>query len=133
MPTDRPSQPTATPDQTQLALERTFLAHERTLMAWIRTSVAMITLGFSLYKFFIFLQAVEPDKHPQHVFGIRSYGLLMIGLGVGTLAIATRQHRRDLKRLSVYYHDAPGSLSTLLALVIIVVGILAFASTAFWQ
>jgi putative membrane protein len=114
-------------------LERTFLAHERTLMAWIRTSVAMITLGFSIYKFFFFLREMEPGKHVEQLFGARAYGLVMIAIGVVTLAVATWQHRRDLKRLGSYDFDLPSSLSTILAALIASLGILAFGAAVFSQ
>jgi putative membrane protein len=125
--------PRAVPDQARLAVERTYLAHERTLMAWIRTSVAMITLGFSIYKFFFFLREVEPQKPVEQLFGARAYGLVMIAIGVITLAIATWQHRRELKRLGAFEDDLPSSLSTVLAALIVSLGVVAFGAAVFRQ
>ena len=59
------AKPAAAPDQMKLALERTYLAHERTLMAWVRTATSLITFGFTLYKFFFYLQEQEPAKHAE--------------------------------------------------------------------
>jgi putative membrane protein len=120
-------------DVTQLAVERTLLAHERTLMAWIRTSMAMITLGFSLYKFFFYLREWEPERHAASAFGARAYGLVMIATGVVSLAIAIWQHRREVKRLGELYPDAPFSLATWLALLIVGLGVLAFGAAVFQQ
>ena len=44
---------------TRLALERTRLANERTLMAWIRTCTSLIAFGFTIFKFF---QYLDEDK-----------------------------------------------------------------------
>ena len=41
---------------TDLGYERTRLAADRTLMAWIRTSVSMISFGFTIFKFFMYLR-----------------------------------------------------------------------------
>jgi uncharacterized membrane protein YidH (DUF202 family) len=43
-------------DATSLAVSRTMLAHDRTLMAWVRTATSMISFGFTIYKFFQFLE-----------------------------------------------------------------------------
>ena len=42
--------------RTRFAVQRTFLAFERSLMAWLRTSLSMISFGFTLVKFFEYLQ-----------------------------------------------------------------------------
>lgn len=115
-------------DQVQLALERTFLAHERTLMAWTRTSTSLITFGFTLYKFFEYLhERGEAARGPQ-VLGARTFGLIMIGIGVLTLIVASFQHRLLLRRLKAHYPDAPFSLALFLAVLIACLGILGFIS-----
>ena len=70
------------PNQVQLALERTYLAYERTLMAWVRTATSMIAFGFTLYQFFFYLHQREPVPSAQQLFGPRTFGLVMIGIGV---------------------------------------------------
>ena len=82
--------PAAAPDQMKLALERTYLAHERTLMAWVRTATSLITFGFTLYKFY-HLQEQYPAKYADQLIGPRSYGLIMMGLGIFALAAASWQ------------------------------------------
>jgi uncharacterized membrane protein YidH (DUF202 family) len=117
------------PDQVQLALERTYLAYERTLMAWVRTATGLITFGFTLYKFFFYLREQEPERHAEQLIGPRTYGLVMMGLGVFTLAAAAWQHRQQTKRLRTQY-AAPFSLSLVLAAFIAVLGILGFVAAA---
>lgn len=119
--------PAPGPDQVQLALERTYLAYERTLMAWVRTATGLITFGFTLYKFFFYLREQEPEKHAEQLIGPRTYGLVMMGLGVFTLAAAAWQHRQQTKRLRTQY-AAPFSLSLVLAAFIAVLGILGFVA-----
>lgn len=120
-----------TPDQLQLALERTFLAHERTLMAWVRTATSLITFGFTLYKFFYYLHEQDPVKHPERLLGTRTFGLLMIVIGMLTLALATWQHRLQIQQLRSQYAAAPLSLSLVVAVLIAVLGLVAIVAAAF--
>src|SRR5512145_2653205 len=87
------------PAATKLAVERTRLAHDRTLMAWVRTSTSLISFGFTIYKFFQYMQEQQGGARPAGRIGPRQYATLMIIIGIVALAIATFQHRRDMKRL----------------------------------
>jgi hypothetical protein len=49
---------------TLLATDRTRLAHDRTLMAWVRTATSLISFGFTIYKFFQYMQ--EKGTPSQH-------------------------------------------------------------------
>lgn len=120
--------PATAPDQMALALERTYLAHERTLMAWTRTATSLITFGFTLYKFFEYLHASGGTIRAQQVVGARTFGLIMIGIGVLTLFVACLQHRAQMRRLNSYFPDAPFSLALLLASLIACLGLLGFIS-----
>src|SRR6476469_5196694 len=102
------------PLSNRFALERTRLAYERTLMAWVRTSTSLISFGFTIYKFFQYLQeqnAVSRDR----LLGPRQYAILMISVGIVSLIFATVQQRRDMKALRAHYPEVPFSLVTLLA------------------
>ena len=121
------------PDQVKLALVRTYLAYERTLMAWVRTATSLIAFGFGLYKFFFFLRQQEPEKHVEHPLGARTFGLIMIGIGVFTLALAGWQHRQQTKQLRAQYADAPLSLALVLAALIAVLGVLGFIAAFLHQ
>ena len=52
---------------TSLAFERTYLAHERTQMAWIRTALALISFGFTIAKFFEYLEDKQVGVAPWWV------------------------------------------------------------------
>jgi putative membrane protein len=96
-------------DSTRLAIDRTRLAHERTLMAWVRTSTSLISFGFTIYKFFQYLQDSADRPVPDRLIGPTQYAMLMIALGVIALAIASLEHRRSLQELQRQYGDLPRS------------------------
>jgi len=115
-------------ERTSLALDRTRLAHERTLMAWVRTAVSLISFGFTIYKFFQGLREADRIESAGHLFGPRGFALVMIGLGVGSLVLATIQHRAETKRLATEYSlygALPRSTSMIVATVVGTLGVLA--------
>jgi len=114
-----------------LALERTYLAHERTLMAWTRTATSLITFGFTLYKFFEYLHERGEVVKTSQLFGARTFGLIMIGIGVVTLVVASAQHYLQMKQLRAHYPNAPFSLALLLAGLIACLGILGLVTGIF--
>jgi putative membrane protein len=131
MKTEIAAKPAVPLDQVSLAFERTYLAHERTLMAWIRTAASLITFGFTLYKYFQYLHEQEPARQTHQLLGARTYGTIMIAIGVVTLALATWQHQWSIKRLRGQYPDTPFSLAFLLAFMISGLGILALVTALY--
>ena len=121
------------PDQLTLALERTYLAHERNLMAWTRTATSLITFGFTLYKFFEYLHERGEAARGPELLGARTFGLLMIGIGVFMLLLTTLQHWIQMRRLRVHYLSAPFSLALVLAGLIASLGILGFITAILRQ
>ena len=119
--------PTTTlPDATRLAVDRTRLAHDRTLMAWVRTATSLISFGFTIYKFFQQLRDADQQAHAGLI-GPRGLAMIMIGIGVGSLVVATIQHRRDLHTLRAEYGTlVPSSLATVTAAMIGGLGVLLF-------
>ena len=109
---------------TRLAYTRTYFANERTQMAWIRTSLALISFGFGIAKFFQYLHESQGTKAPP--MGPRTVGMLMIAIGLVSLAIANVQHRRVVKTLGAECPGLPSSTAGATAAVIMVMGILAF-------
>ena len=81
-----------------------FLANERTFLAWIRTSIAVISLGFVVAKFGIWIGELARGVTPQlqHVTTGASIptGLAMIAFGgMLTILAAWRYHvvNRDIE------------------------------------
>lgn len=108
---------------TRLAAERTRLASERTLMAWIRTSTSLIAFGFTIFKFFQYL--AESDQVRRPVLSPWVIGMVLIVLGLVALTLAWFQHRAEMTALKANLDTVPFSVSSLMAGLILVMGILA--------
>ena len=114
------------------ALENTRLAYERTLMAWVRTAVSLISFGFTMYKFFQYMQ--ERGGSPaEHFITPRGLGLFMIGTGLFTLLAATLEHWRSRRSLQEQLTGMRMSLAALLSILILTFGILAFIAALLRQ
>jgi putative membrane protein len=97
---------------TRLAVERTRLASERTLMAWIRTSTSLIAFGFTIFKFFQYLATQE---HRHTVVSPWIVGMAMIVVGLTGLALASVQHRHQMKALKAEVGTMPYSIAGIMA------------------
>ena len=116
-------------DATTLALSRTRLAYERTLMAWVRTGLALISFGFTIYKFF----ALQLGNVQEGLISARTFGLLMISIGLFAVGAATLQHRQDIRHLASL-GAAPGrSLAVTVAALVSALGILGLVAVIFRQ
>ena len=77
------------------------LANERTFLAWIRTSLSLITFGFVIAKFSVWLRqltatlgAVDPGVHVPPSRGSLPAGLILMAFGAGIAGLALARHRR---------------------------------------
>ena len=113
---------------TELAKTRNRAAAERTTLAWIRTALALISFGFGLDKIISAIRDAGGDGNTSQDFGVQLMSMGFIGVGIFTLLIAMRQHKRELIRLRsdpYLYRDEP-SLSIATATAVLVIGVLAF-------
>ena len=108
---------------TKLAFDRTWVAYERTMLAWVRTATSLITFGFSVYKFFELVRA--ESGYNKHLIGARQFGLLLVSLGLVSLALATVEYRQNIRMLGERYEGRPRSLAVIVAALISVLGIVA--------
>ena len=115
-----------------LATDRTRLAHDRTLMAWVRTATSLISFGFTIYKFFQYLQERQTNVE-ERLLGPRGFALIMITIGIVALALATLQHRRDMIALRALHPEVPYSMATVLAGLISLLGLAALLAVLFRQ
>ena len=116
---------------TDLAFERTVLAYERTLMAWIRTAISLMSFGFTIYKFF---QELRKSEQPvESVFTPRIVGMMMIVFGLIGLLFAEIQHISAIKKLRRDYPKVERSLSSVLAILILMFGVTLFFAALFRQ
>lgn len=111
--------------RTDFALQRTIIAADRTLMAWIRTSISMIGFGFTIYKFFEYLR--QGERLAGRPNAPRNLGLALIGLGTLALLGAIWQNRQFLKRVGVTDRAQMWSTTALVAILMALIGVLAFA------
>ncbi len=113
---------------TELAKTRNRAAAERTTLAWIRTALALISFGFGLDKIISAIRDAGGDGNTSQDVGVQLMSMGFIGIGIFTLLIAMRQHKRELIRLRsdpYLYRDEP-SLSIATATAVLVIGVLAF-------
>ena len=113
---------------TELAKTRNRAAAERTTLAWIRTALALISFGFGLDKIISAIRDPGGDGNTSQDVGVQLMSMGFIGVGIFTLLIAMRQHKRELIRLRsdpYLYRDEP-SLSIATATAVLVIGVLAF-------
>jgi putative membrane protein len=114
---------------TRLAVERTRLAYERTLMAWIRTATSLISFGFTIYKFFQFEAGRNGPVAAAHLISPRQFAMILIGSGLVALLFSTIEHRANMNRMRAEYGPQPRSVSALVAALVSIMGLLAFAAT----
>ena len=127
--------------QTGLSFQRTRMSADRTLMSVIRTALSLIGFGFTIFQFFHHLeQAGSFGKLGQSQ---RNFGGTLVVLGVGMLAVGIvyhlffmrglRQMRNALKSEGLIHGEStfPPSLTLIVAVLLLLVGLLAAASIAF--
>jgi putative membrane protein len=114
---------------TRLAFDRTWVAYERTMLAWVRTATSLITFGFSVYKFFQIVRA--EGEQSTRAFGARQFGILLVSIGLASLALATVEYRQNIRRLGAEYQGRPRSLAVIVAALISVLGVVAMSLIVF--
>jgi putative membrane protein len=118
-------------ERTDLAVERSVMAAERTLMAWIRTALSMIGFGFTIYKFFQYKAediAAGTIRRPN---APRNLGLSLIAVGTFALVAAAWQHRGFLKQIEPSRKKQTYSVSFVVAMAVILIGIVTFYGVLF--
>jgi putative membrane protein len=124
------SSPTGQP--MDLSYERTRMAADRTLMAWIRTSVSMISFGFTIYKFFQYLQESNVLTPGMHIYGPRNLGEVLVILGTILMGFAIIEYVLYQRLLSRQMgRKFPVSTTLIGALLMIVLGFFALANLLF--
>ena len=101
-------------------------------MAWVRTSFSMISFGFTMVKFFEYL---DSSRGPiVGVFG-RTWSPSAVGLGLMTIGVfalvaAAFQHRQDLRSLRTEGLRTGWSLALTVATVTAVLGLFGLGAIA---
>jgi inner membrane protein YidH len=73
-----------------------YLANERTFLAWVRTSIAVISLGFVVTKFSVWLRELavrlNPQTVPRRLGASLPIGITLMALGAVLAALAARRY-----------------------------------------
>jgi putative membrane protein len=73
-----------------------YLANERTFLAWVRTSIAVVSLGFVVTKFSVWLRELavrlNPNATPQRTGASLPIGVTLMALGGLFVVLAARRY-----------------------------------------
>jgi inner membrane protein YidH len=124
--------------RTGMSFQRTRMSADRTLMSVIRTALSLISFGFTIYQFFEHLvetKLMTGSGAPARNFGaaLIVLGVLMLLLGIGyhvAFMLGLRRERALLAAEKLIHAESgfPASMTLIVALLLLVVGVLAIAS-----
>jgi putative membrane protein len=124
--------------RTGMSFQRTRMSADRTLMSVIRTSLSLITFGFTIFEFFRALDQPGGRSIPARNFAVSLVllGVLMLSLGIvyhGSFMLALRKTRADMTRDGLIHGESPypASLTLIVALLMLVIGVSAVVSMVF--
>jgi putative membrane protein len=129
-------------NRTAMSFERTAMSSDRTLMSVIRTSLSLLGFGFTIFQFFHtlnerFMEGRLPTEAPRRFGGaLVVLGITLLALGIFNHLNETRARRRRRARLyegGLVAHVEPvkASSAMVIAILLLMVGLLAFVSIAF--
>src|SRR5438093_9888903 len=108
-------------------IEAEILANERTFLAWVRTSIAVMSLGFVIARFGLWVRGVAMHINPQmpvHRSGLSApLGECMIGAGaLITVFAAWRYHviNRSIRRGEI---QADPQMVTAITVIVLLAGV----------
>ena len=105
------------------------LANERTFLAWIRTSIAIMGFGFVVVKFTLFIKQISivlGDKAnllPSKGYST-SIGVLLVVMGVVLALYSYLRYRITAKQITNRAYKPSFTLSLLVTLSILIIGVL---------
>ncbi|HZI52678.1 MAG TPA: DUF202 domain-containing protein [Chitinophagaceae bacterium] len=114
----------------EYTLERSRVAFERLQLNWIKWNITCIALGFTAYKFWYARVHEQGLQLGYYVTG-REIGIFLIVLGFVSLLMATRQHKKNIRKLKLNYENMQPSISLKLSYVILVFSVIVFLIVIF--
>jgi putative membrane protein len=108
-----------------MAVGRTVMAAERTLMAWIRTGLSMLSFGFTIYKFLLYVRE-SLSANVMRAQGPRRFGIFLIGLGTASMIFGLIDYHRRAKQLGQSGGPSPWSFVALTAALSVLLGLFLF-------
>jgi putative membrane protein len=126
--------------RTGMSFQRTRMAADRTLMAVIRTSLSLIGFGFTIFQVF---QKLYEGKVLQRAQAPRNFGIALVLLGItmlvlgivyhGKFMLELRRQRQQMRADGLVHGESrfPVSMTLIVAVLLLLVGLLAIASMVF--
>jgi putative membrane protein len=126
--------------RTGMSFQRTRLSADRTLMSVIRTSLSLIGFGFTIYQVF---EKLREAGTLTHAGAPRNFGITLVLLGIGMLVLGIvyhvrfmlglRHERHEMTRDGLIHGESqfPTSMTLIIALLLLVVGVFAILSMVF--
>ena len=126
--------------RTGMSFQRTRMSADRTLMSVIRTSLSLIGFGFTIFQFF---EKLRESSVLKSAAAPRRFGEVLVYLGIGMLILGIVYHvsfmtelraeRARMKAEGLVHAESqyPPSLTLIVAVLLLVIGILAGFSMAY--
>jgi len=126
--------------RTGMSFQRTRMSADRTLMSVIRTSLSLIGFGFTIYQ--VFQKLYEADvlkrSNAPRRFGealvVLGIGMLVVGIGYQFAFMSELRRQREQMKLDGLIHAEshfPVSLTMIVAIMLLTIGIMAILSMVF--
>jgi len=126
--------------RTGMSFQRTRMSADRTLMSVIRTSLSLIGFGFTIYQ--VFQKLYEADvlkrSNAPRRFGealvVLGIGMLVLGIGYQFAFMSELRRQREQMKLDGLIHAEshfPVSLTMIVAIMLLTIGIMAILSMVF--
>lgn len=126
--------------RTGMSFQRTRMSADRTLMSVIRTALALISFGFTIFQVF---QKLKDQDVITHAGAARNFGMMLVLLGILMLVLGIVYHVQFMRGLRIeraamtkegLIHGEshfPVSLTLIVALILLLIGIFAVLSMVF--
>jgi putative membrane protein len=108
-----------------LGVSRTLMAADRTLMAWIRTGLSMLSFGFTIYKFLLYVKE-SVSATMLRAQGPRRFGIFLIGLGTASIIFGLIDYYRLAQSLEGASGRKPWSFALLVGTLTSLLGLFLF-------
>jgi putative membrane protein len=126
--------------RTGMSFQRTRMSADRTLMSVIRTALSLISFGFTIFQVF---QKLRDSNLMASAAPARNFGTTLVALGIGMLLLGIiyhgwfmlglRSERKQMTADGLIHGEShfPVSLTLIIAIILLFVGIAAITSMIF--
>ena len=113
-------------ERTDMALARTVMASDRTLMSWVRTSLSLMSFGFTIYKFLIYMVQSQEGLAAKltNADGPRQLGIIMVCMSILCIVLGMVEYHGMFRRFSNQHHQKLWGTSFIIAALTAILGLL---------